>query len=326
MSKLSDLPPEVFKNIWFVGSGGGSKGPYTVGVLKYVYTVLGLDIAGFGGTSIGGTIALHQVQYKNKDKLQGYQDLEDLFLGLKTSDVWKHWFLFRELAGLWKRGLVNSSPYTQLIKGILDVQKVMDSDRDVRITAVNLTTKKVEVFDKTFVPLWQPAAATAAIPMFFGPVRMRNHWWVDGGVRVVTPLKAAIKAGASMVIASVLTPKGHIGEFDPDSNALEIGMRSIDAMFDAVVEKDVAQAQQYNIAITLKELLVEKGLSEKVIQKRLEDRGLPYNLEGKRYIPIFMVRPDSPLLPDSREFKPEQAREIHIRGFGDAGETFEFAS
>jgi NTE family protein len=282
------------KALWVVISGGAAKGAYAVGALKYMIMELEWKIAGLAGTSVGGLIAGHQVMWSNDHKKTGYTALEDLFLSVRTQDIWENWFLLGKVAGLWKQGLADSSPLNGLIKKMLDGNLARDSDRKMRVTAVNLNTKELQVFDESFVPLWQPVAATATMPMFWPPIRMRNHLWVDGGVRVQTPIKCAIDAGATKIVAITLTPKGHIGEFDPDSNSIDIGLRSIDAMLDELVERDIKIANLYNEVLSCKKV------------------------EGKRPVEIIHIRPDSPLLEDPTQFNPKEAAEIHLRGFGDA--------
>ena len=46
--------------------------------------------------------------------------------------------------------------------------------------------------------------ASAAIPLLFPPIQIRDRWYVDGGIRYNTPLAPAISLGAqSLFIVSV---------------------------------------------------------------------------------------------------------------------------
>lgn len=58
------------------------------------------------------------------------------------------------------------------------------------------------------VDLVQAVLASASIPSVFPPVEILNEHYVDGGVRDIIPIQAAIDSGADEVIAIVASPTG----------------------------------------------------------------------------------------------------------------------
>jgi len=58
------------------------------------------------------------------------------------------------------------------------------------------------------VDLTQAVLASAAIPLFFPPVRLNQHHYIDGGARTFLPVQAALDAGATRVFAIAGPPTG----------------------------------------------------------------------------------------------------------------------
>lgn len=279
---------------WFVCSGGASKGPYAAGVLKYCVHEKKMVFDGFAGTSVGGIIAGHQAMYRKDQAEEACHALERLLTKVRTEDIWRDWRFFGKAAGLWKQSMVDSSPLNRLIRKSVDDQRAEASDRELRITAVSLNTRGVKVFDKSFRPLWKAIAATAAMPMLFLPICIDGELWVDGGVRIQTPIQAAIDAGASRIVAVTLSSRVNSFKAKPADNAIEVGLGAVDAMLDELAERDIKIANLYN-------QLLQAGA-----------------VPGKRAVQILHVRPFSPLVKDSLSFDPKEAREIYLRGFADA--------
>jgi predicted acylesterase/phospholipase RssA len=75
--------------------------------------------------------------------------------------------------------------------------------RDLHIIATDLDTGHRKVFDRhnhTQVPISQAVAASTAIPVFYKPVRIHGHDYIDGGVRGNASLDVAIENGATLVV------------------------------------------------------------------------------------------------------------------------------
>lgn len=83
------------------------------------------------------------------------------------------------------------------------------------------------------------ALASSAIPVVFPPVRVGDKWYVDGGVRAITPVEAAVQAGADMVYAvaasaermqpawSHLEPR-QVHSYGPGTGLVDIGARTVE--------------------------------------------------------------------------------------------------
>lgn len=63
--------------------------------------------------------------------------------------------------------------------------------------------------------------ASAAVPLFFPPVDLGDcepRWFVDGGVRLNTPIKPAIRLGAERVVIVATNPACHLPSETPSGN------------------------------------------------------------------------------------------------------------
>jgi len=77
------------------------------------------------------------------------------------------------------------------------------TDRDLFIIATDLDTGERAVFGRESnpdVPISVAVAASSAVPVFYRPVRVGDHEYVDGGLRGTASLDLAIEQGASLVV------------------------------------------------------------------------------------------------------------------------------
>lgn len=76
-------------------------------------------------------------------------------------------------------------------------------DADLRITAVDVATEHVRVFDRrSGVPLVDAVAASCAVPLVWPPVEIEGRRYVDGGVHSALHLDVARDAGRMLVLAA----------------------------------------------------------------------------------------------------------------------------
>ncbi|MCW5848870.1 MAG: patatin-like phospholipase family protein [Anaerolineae bacterium] len=79
----------------------------------------------------------------------------------------------------------------------------MDLDRELYIIATDLDSGDRAVFgegDLADVPISMAVAASSAVPLLYRPVRIKDHDYVDGGVRGMASLDVAIEHGAKLVV------------------------------------------------------------------------------------------------------------------------------
>jgi predicted acylesterase/phospholipase RssA len=272
-------------------SGGGAKGSYFVGFVRRMVGERARNYDILCGVSVGALVASFMAQYRDYERTEMVDQLEDMFLKIENKDVWQHWFLLRRALGLWKPSFLNSRPLHELVRTRLDSKRVRASGKKLRVGAVSLTTGQYRVFNETHVPLADAVLASAAFPGFLSPIHSAHELWTDGGVQQITPLKAAIEAGATEIDVVITEPRSVSLKFEREPEALDVILRSLEIMANRIAWVDVDYALKIN-------QLIDAG-------------GAP----GKRKVQIRVVAPTEALLSDSLSFDPAEARRLAQLGY-----------
>lgn len=301
---------------WFVASGGGSKGaPYHAGVLKR-RAEQGVEYVGGAGSSAGGLAAAAVVQHHTLVEAAAY--IEELALTVETSDIHKRKFPFGVLHGLFNGSgsFRTAKPFVEYMKGVMDPAKIASTGKKLRLGVTALTDPPGSqdhtdeaapgavpffVIDETFDPLWAAGYATSAFPGVFEPQLINGRWCIDGGIQVVTPISAAIAAGATHIDAVVAeTPwPSYKPTKEKMPSGVDVLLRSLELAIHRLTWVDIKYTQLIN---------------------ELVSSGHPGH-SNKRYVHLNVIHPDSSLNDDSMDFKPEEAAQILLRGYEKAGEV-----
>ena len=136
------------------------------------------------------------------------------------------------------RSIYNLGPIKSLLSNpaFFDVERIQSSSIDLRLAVVGLESGKlrfvskdgrIEGLNESSVNLVDAVLASAAIPFVFPPVKLGSETYVDGGVREMVPIQAAVTAGADRIFALVASKAGigPMGSFD-HSNISDITKRA----------------------------------------------------------------------------------------------------
>ncbi len=215
-------------------SGGGARGAYEVGVLRWLAehrpAVLdGVRVA--TGASVGAVNAAFMASHgMGGDAVEG---LVSLWSGLTVDRV----LLFsigrlgrKASMGplsrvLGPKGLFDTGPYQHLIAGSIDWPRLRSRIRERHLDALAVATTEIasgrtHVFvdhhDGLATPVWpndesltalrtpigpSHVLASTALPFLFSPVRIGDVFYCDGGLRQNTPLSPALRLGADRLLA-----------------------------------------------------------------------------------------------------------------------------
>lgn len=288
-------------------SGGGSKGAYEVGALKYLLGNLKVDYDLFAGVSVGAINAAFLAMYPAKmhpglcggsGPAWSVRQLESMWDGMDNSKVYRNWFL-PYISALWKPSVYNSAPLQELIRDELRffTDEVNASGKKLRIGATGLDTGEYRVFDETYSDVPGAVLASSAFPGMLTPVKLDGQLWADGGIRSTTPLAAAIQAGATDIDVVLCSPsKDPSTAFTGKTDALSVGMRAIDLMSDQIEDNDLKVCQVKNDV----------------------NRLAPAGLLPPRYINLRVVRPNKVLVKDPLDFSPNVLASLRAQGYADA--------
>jgi len=266
-------------------SGGGAKGAYQVGALKHMLGELKINYNAFCGVSVGALNSAYLSMFKSGEEELAYSELESLWNRVDTDKIYKRWFPFGRLHGLWSSSLYNSKPFT--------------SGKLAAVGAVSLTTGTYRVFHQDYPDFPKAVAASSSFPGMLIPIEMEGELWSDGGIKEITPLKAAISLGATEVDIIITSPKSNTKPFPEKPNAISVLLRTLDLMSDEIIENDLDKALLYND-------MVVKGAAP----------------PGKRFIKFNIIRPHTNLTEDSLDFSPEKLQEMKNIGYSDAKSAY----
>jgi NTE family protein len=184
----------------FVLAGGGSFGAIQVGMMHSL-AKHGITPDMVVGSSVG---ALNGAYYAGNPTLKGVLQLERIWRGLKRQDVFPiNW---RTLIGfLWRRDfLVPHDGIRKLLDDHLPYRNLEEAKLPVHIVATDIITGDSVVMSDGSAA--EAIVASTAIPGAFTPVHYRDHFLSDGAISSNTPIRIAVKQGATRLI---ILPTGH---------------------------------------------------------------------------------------------------------------------
>lgn len=275
-------------------SGGGSHGAYEVGALQHWMGALGLDYEILCGTSVGAINAAYLAQAPLGKPTEAVANLIAMWQTVDTSKIYKRWFPFGKLHALWKRSVYDSSPVQRWIRSGVVAKAVAASGRKLRVVASSYQTGEVKVADETFPDIADWVIASSAFPVMLTPIQIGGTWWSDGGIRDVTPLGEAFRAGATSIDVILCSDPWAPSRFnDEKAHAIpQYLLRTIDMMNDEVSRGDLDVA------------LLKNDQAE---------------LNAKfRAVPIRLLEPKTPLPYDSLDFSPAGVAAMMAQGLKDA--------
>jgi NTE family protein len=277
-----------------VMSGGGAKGSYSKGCLRYLLGDLEINYQGFCGISVGALNSAFLAQFCNGQEKQSYEELDKLWKRINTSKIHKRWFPFGKLHGLWKSSLYNSEPLLNWVNSELDVEKIKISNKIVSVGAVSLTAGKYKLFDQNNPNFVKAVCASSSYPGFLIPIEIDGELYTDGGVHHIAPLQAAIELGADEIDILLTSPVIDSNAFPSNPNAINVITRTLDLMTDQIIANDIAGVEYYNN-------LIVKGFAT-----------------DKRFIKFNLIRPNKDLTSDSLDFTPALLDAMAATGYEDA--------
>lgn len=280
-------------------SGGGSRGSWQAGALKY------LGEKGYGGygfvsgTSVGSINACGVAMFKPENFSEAVEYITALWTTkvTKTSDIWQLRCPLG-IPALWKPSLGTNDQLRKLLTDVVNIPKILESGIALRLPAADLETGALRVYTADDLKEYgvEPVMASASFPVAFPPVDVGGHWMSDGGLIDIAPLGSAIDAGADEIMVIVTrNPKQIPYKSRNDmGNTLAVGIRDLDIMEQTVLQDDLRVCGIYN---------------------KLIDDG--HEIKGKRKVKLTILYPLEPL-GDSLDFSGALMQRQMAQGYSDA--------
>jgi NTE family protein len=224
-----------------VMTGGGARGAYQVGTLKALARrIPDLRLPIITGVSAGAVNAGHLAAHHGTFE-QAVDELTELWKELTMDRVFRvdaphlawttlRWGARLLSAGMFPapevRGLLDTTPLREYLResmaAIEDEITGVDYNlhrgtlKAVAISTTSYTTGQNVIFVQgRDIDMWERPnrksaqtrlrvdhiMASAALPGFFPAVRIGDHWFGDGGIRLIAPLSPALHLGARRILA-----------------------------------------------------------------------------------------------------------------------------
>ena len=296
-------------------TGGGARAAYQVGVLsaiaKFVPRNHAIPFPILCGTSAGAINSTALGCYASCFQL-GVKKLEWMWKNLDTSKIYHNdtrgvfghigkgmlASFQADYANKLPRSLLNNEPLRYLLNSVMNFKRIDNNIlrgylSAISVTASSYTTGNSISFyqaDNSISP-WQREKrcgqttqlnsehlmASAAIPLVFPSIKIKNQHFGDGSVHQLSPLSPAIHLGAKRIfVIGVEQPKEplHINENNPHPpTAATIAGHLLDSVFADTMNSDLERMARINE--TLK--LIPKNKKE--------------SIEGLKHIDSFIINP-----------------------------------
>jgi NTE family protein len=277
-------------------SGGGVKGAYQVGALRKLMFEDGRDYDLISGISVGALNAAILCQTPPGNPKDSWSALDSVWKQVDNSHIKKSWFPLGVIESLWKPSVYNSEPLKKWILSGVDPKKVSTSGRKLRVVSVSFDTGESFVADETTPDIQNWVVASSAFPVMLTPIQINGQSWVDGGLRSITPLGEAIRAGADEIDIITCSNPDLIPPFKSKEHAAIPGYleRSLDILTNQILRADLK-------ICGLKNMLAQQGSSD------------------HRQIKLRVLQPSvAELTPNSLEFTQDTINKLAQMGYEDA--------
>lgn len=284
-------------------SGGGAKGAFQVGVLDALMNTHGVKPSIVVGTSTGAIQALGVAQ-------GDVAGLLDVWLGIRSDrDIYRE----RGVAGaivFGEKAIFDAAPLRRLLKAFVDPAKLAASTIDLRLGVVSLQSGEFRTIDKSVPDLHNWVYASCAMPVFFDPLQTSDRQqWVDGGVRDVTPLGAALELNPTGVLVVRASPAGKSSTEKRFGGLIPIGLRAVSLLQSEVSRNDLANTSLINDMLAARDQMftaLEAAGSSAAEASRIL-LPLDRQISKYRFAQVRVIEPDEEF-SDTLEFDPAKIR------------------
>lgn len=290
--------------------GGGSlKGAFQVGVVQAVLEA-GFEPEMIYGISVGSLNASYLVNEAGKQTIE-HKKIDWPKISRQLIEFWVKNITHPQDIAIMRSsltlgidtlmsrfdGLLDTTPLHTLIRKNVDEFILRTSPIKLKVGAVDVVSGKMVYATPQDEHFIEYILASSSLPTLMPAVHIKGHRksvFLDGGLRVVAPLKAALEDGATDIVCVACHAEHIYNEPVNYRSLLKLLERVKDINVNQIVNSDIAWAQSY----------VEKE-----------------GLKG-RNLNLTIIRPHEPLHLDMLSFKSEDIVRLIVQGYKTGFEFF----
>ncbi len=311
MNYINKFPMKV----GVVLSGGGAKGAYEAGALraivdktKAIHVITGASIGAINAAVFAWEYEQTGDMVKAAEKVKStWLELDGLFKISPLKIVWnalEAWLKTGSPVHL--PSLVDNSKIKAKINQLIPPRlKISQLKRiELAINATCLTTGKTITFTRANdTYLGKAVSASSCLPLVFKTQKIRNQYYIDGGIFNNTPLRDALMARVTHAFVVELKPKltdlyfQIIKDTMDFNSAYRVGTRLIELITDKIMYEDLKNARKINSIIEVIMALEATDGNRKIIEKLKTSIGYAKNGRIKRKVEFFEIAPSQRLEP-----------------------------
>ena len=321
-------------------SGGGGRGAYHIGVLRFLEehewfpdVVVGTSIGAVNGAAIASGHTAHS--------------LWALWQRLKTSDVQKTHL--NPLAGNY---LLDTAPLRETLQreGWVNFDRINSAKAKVhlRVTATEVNTGHLHVFGNSpdvYPSKMQQEAfsldhiiASCSIPIVYPATQLHENLYWDGATVANTPLGPAIDAGAEEIVVVIMTPWDDDAKTASETprNLLTVASTTLEWALLASFQADMKMFHRINDLVRLQienarlratnEMLKQQLRGEQVNLEDRDGNGVPDILENKfKELPAPVIVAPNEVIPVEQiiRYTREGHERLYKMGYNDARKAWQ---
>ena len=229
------------KRIALVLSGGGAKGAFQAGVLHQMHNLFDLEYEVVAGVSVGSLNGAMVAQGKVDRLVEVWKSITNDQVYEKKSLLKVLWQYAKHKTGIDKApyGLYSNEPLYELIQRELKYEDLKTTFLSGR---VNIETRAYESFIDAN-NFHKQVLASTAIPVVWEPTKIGEHFYVDGGVRNITPLSDVLKFDPDVVIVITTEPYNlnKIHNWGYPKDIVGVAQRTLSTLLNETFRNDIKQ-------------------------------------------------------------------------------------
>ncbi len=282
--------------------GGSMKGAFQVGAIQAVIES-GFRPEMIYGISVGALNATFLTNESGKQKHESHRvnwneigkDLVEFWVRNITAPAAVATLRSKMALGVYTLmsrydGLLDPSPLHNLIRNSVNINYLRHSPASLKVGTVNISNGEMVYSSPADDHFLEYVMASSSIPILMPPIPIgeKHDVFLDGGVRVVAPIKKAIEDGATEIylIACYANQIARPDHFEP-GNLISLMERVKDITVNQIVNSDITWAENY----------VERSIL----------RGRP--------IKLSVIRPDAPLSLNLQHFDSDDIVRLIVEGY-----------